>query len=562
MANWVTVDDDEAEGGAMGGGGSDARPQKQLLTPKPVELDPQDVQRREQIRRDEADYRKHQLANSLSNGYSTYALEKENPAEAKRMQRYGDTAAMAEVLSMASGAPFIGSSLGEITGAVKSRALSGPEYERERNKAEATIRAAQRHSPAGPIVGSFALPLPKTPLGRIGFNTAQGATQGVGEAKSLREIPEHALRGALVGALSSTTAELAAKGGAGLESKMRSGAEGQALKAAGLRGGITNQVQKKLGLPNEAEARALGRNFLDEGLIPFGGTKEEVARRAEALTGQAGNAQQSVLGRADVASMRTPMASAGQTVAGRPSAAVPGFKYDEFARAAGKTIDDASAVAEDLSGDKARGLVKALQRQGEKTPGSFVGANKAKSDAWKSARFDQDAPMSAQLYRNAVGAARDNLEQQVARVLGPDEANALAEANRRFGVGADALKLADNAGTRDMGNRVMGLGLDTMMTSGGAALGQSLLGPIGAVPGGAAGLAVSKALGARGNAAAARTLDALSAPVGRTAKVAGQAIQRLEPGITEALTSDEARAARQDPLAPYLQLLAEQEKKR
>jgi hypothetical protein len=553
----VTVDDDEVEGGAMGGGGSDARPQKQLLTPKPQTLDPRAVEERVRKQRELADYRKFQIANALSNGQAAAALAKSDPAQLKRYEKYGNTAALAELLSMASGAPFIGSSLDELAGAVASKSLSGPDYERERDKAQATIAAAQAHAPAGPIIGSFALPLPKTPAGRIGFGTAQGALQGAGEAPTLDDVPRYALKDGVTGALSSSGAEVAAKGGAGTEGFMRRKAEEQALEAAGLRGGIANQAQQKLGVSGEVEARAVGRDFLNEGLIPFAGTKEDVARKAEALTGQAGNVIGATMAEADVASMHVPPAAAGQTVAGRRGAAIPGLKFDQFAGAARKTLDDASAVAEDLSGEKTRKLIAALERQNQKTPGSFVGANKAKSDAWKSARFDDDAPMSAVLYRNAVGAARDDLQQQVARVLGPDKANALAEANRKFGIGADALKLANDTGTRRIGNKLMGLGMDATLTSGGAALGQTLFGPIGAIPGGAAGLALSKTLGARGNAAAARTFDALSAPVGRAANAIGRGAQQLEPATTGALTADDARSLRQDKLAPYLELIGD-----
>lgn len=549
--DWVTVDD-EPEGGAMGGGGSDSAPSKPLLAPKDVALDARAVEVRERKRAAEQEYRKFQLGNAMSGGQLAADLAKRDPAAFKRFQEYGDTGAMAEALSILSGAPLIGSLLDEATGAVKSRAVSGPKYEAERNKAKAVIDAAQSHSPAGPVIGSFALPLPKTPVGRIAFGGAQGALQGAGDAESLPAVPGAMLREGLKGATSNALSEGIAKGGAGLEQTMRSGAEGQALKAAGLRGGITNQVQKKLGLPDEEAARALGRDFLDEDLIPFAGTKADVAKRAEKLEGMAGQTIGGVLNEADVATMRTPGGASGATVNLR-GAPQPGFDYKAFGDAARQTIDDASAVADDMSGQKARQLSDALAAQGKRTPGSFVGANKAKSDAWKSARFDDDAPMSAQLYRNAVGAARDNLEQQVARALGPEKANALNNANRKYGVAADALKLANNAGTRDMSNRAMGLGLDTMMTSGGAALGQQLLGPIGAVPGGAAGLALSKTLGARGNAAAARTLDALSAPVGKTANALGRGVRALEPATASTVTSD-------DPLAPYLDLLEEEQK--
>lgn len=234
------------------------------------------------------------------------------------------------------------------------------------------------------------------------------------------------------------------------EPKLRSFAEEQALRAAGLQSGIKNSLKTDLGLNDMTEARALGRRFLDEGLIPLVGSSEAVAKRAEKLGGAAGQTIGATMNKADVATMHTPAPPPGQTTAGRPSNVKPqpGFDYDAMADASNGVLDRATSVADDLSGGKARDLAEALRAQGKRTPGSFVGANQAKSDAWKSARFDQDAPMSAQMYRKAVGAARDDIERQVADALGPADAAALRSANEKFGVAADAQKLAANESQR------------------------------------------------------------------------------------------------------------------
>jgi hypothetical protein len=457
---------------------------------------------------------------------------------------------MAELLSMLSGAPIAGPFLGEMTGAVKSGSFSGPEYEAEKAKADAVINAARAHSPSGPLIGSFALPLPKTPIGRIGLSAAQGGAQGVGDSKKL---DSDALKAggseALKAAIGSMLAEGANKSGGALEQGMRSGAESQALKAAGLEGGITNQVQKRLGLRTEEQARALGRDFLDEGLIPFAGTKDDVSKRAQSLAGQAGQVIGSTMDEADVATRRMPDAVAGATTADRGRAAVPGFDFKAAVEPAQEWLDKGITEVENRASGKARNFLEDFMAQNLRTPGSFAAANRAKSKAWDAARFDDDAPAAAQLYRESVGKVRDSIEEQVGKALGPEKAAALSDANRRYGVAADAQKLADNSGTRSMGRSAIGLGRDTLFTSGGAALGQSLLGPIGAVPGGAAGLALSKQLGARGNAAAARTLDALASPVGKTAEVLGQGLVSLEPAVTTAMT------AKDEPLRRYLDAL-------
>lgn len=275
---------------------------------------------------------------------------------------------------------------------------------------------------------------------------------------------------------------------------VRALAEQQALRAAGLRGGIKNSLRKDLGIANMEEARELGRQFLDEGLIPPVGSAEAVAARAEKLQGQSGNAVGSTLASADVTSKL-------------------GFDYPAFGDAARAPILDPSkttAVARARSG-KAMELADLLDAQGADTPGSFVGANRAKSDAWKAANFDADPDLSAVNYRKAVSGARQNIEDQVERVLGPDAAADLAEANRRYGVGADALKLAENAGTRDAAKKGLGMPEILALTTGAGTGAGSMAGH--PVAGGVGGLGLAlgaKAFDKYGHSSAARFADFLA----------------------------------------------------
>lgn len=383
-------------------------------------------------------------------------------------------------------------------------------YRAVRDDTEKDLAAAERttYGQAVAPIAALATPIPVKGLGR-GASVLDKAKQGlkvggaVGALGALANAPEDFTK-ADAGDWGHIIARALAHGGVGAlgggmsggllgktEPKLSATAENQALKAAGLRGGITNQVQRKLGLSTEEEARALGRQFLDEDLIPFGGSKEQVAKRAEALQGQAGNAVGSVLDRAEMSGSK--------------------FDYDALAGAARKPIDTASSVASDLSGQKAYSLADALEAQGAKTPGSFKGANAAKSDAWKSARFDDEAPMAAQLYRKAVGAARDDIQRQVGDAIGPEAAADLANANQKYGVAADALKLARNAGTRDQANSTLGLREQLMLAAGlgggaGASLGHGLEG----LALGAGGALLSNIGRKRGNAAAARFADFLA----------------------------------------------------
>lgn len=314
------------------------------------------------------------------------------------------------------------------------------------------------------------------------------------------------------------------------QSPLKSLAEEQALRAAGLRGGIKEFLGKELGISNMTEARALGRRFLDEELIPVVGSSEAVAAKAKGLEGRAGQSIGSTMTNADVQTM-------GPAVGGPR----PGFDYAAAANEGRRMLGAETAVADDMSGSKASALLDAFQRQGARTPGSFVGANRAKSDAWRSARFDDDAPMSAVLYRKSVGKLRDDIERQVGDALGPDAAANLRASNERFGVSQDALKLAENASKRDASKRGFGLH-EIMGVTGGLGLGSS-----GHATAGAAVAAVpllAKAFDKYGHSSVSRFADFL-------AKRAGGNTGGSVGGQLGALGGDKAR----DALAPYFELL-------
>lgn len=231
---------------------------------------------------------------------------------------------------------------------------------------------------------------------------------------------------------------------------MRAYAEEQALRASGLQAGIKNSLKKDLGLKDMTEARALGRSFLDEDLIPLVGSSEAVAERAHALENQAGTSQQAVLQKAEMSG--TPLDFKAAADRGR------------------KGLAGETAVAEDLAGGKARDFLDSFEKQEAKTPGSYLAANKAKSDGWKTANFAADAPLTPQLHRKAVGAVRDDIERQVEAAIGPEEAAALRSANQKYGVAADALKLAENESQRRAGRKGFTV-MDALAALGGAAAG-------------------------------------------------------------------------------------------
>lgn len=512
----------EAEGGASGGPGGSEQVKPLIRRQPEPEEDPALKAANEQHERE-------RMANEMSHGQWLSSVGKSDPAKAENYANRRDVGAAAEMLSVARGAPFVGSHLDEMAGAVQSGSLSGPEYEKKRDLARQTLDAAVSHAPVGPLVGSALLSpaMPKSAFGRIGLNTAAGASQGFGEARTLDQAPRKALNDAIVAAMLSSLAEAASKGGIAAEPAMRKGAETQALKAAGLRGGISNQAQK-MGLSDMAEARALGRRFLDEDLIPFGGSKEAIEKRAQAMMDQSGN-------------------SIGATLAQADTSGVP-FDYDALGAAARGPYNAADAVARG-TGAKSLDLADKLAEQGTLTPGSFSGANRAKASAWDSANFAEDAPMAARLYRQSVGSAARNIEDQL-RAVNPAAADALRSANEKYGVAADALQLARNAGTREQANNALGL-TEALTGIGGATLGSSTGHPITGALAGVASAALTNLARRRGNAAAAVLLDKMSGPVGGTLGVIGQGVRAAEPMLVE----ESNRSG--SPLEPYLDLLKE-----
>lgn len=404
-------------------------------------------------------------------------------------------------------------------------------YRSVRDDTERELDASERtgYGQLATLPAMIATPVPFKGLGKLASPVAkakQAATIGAGVgglsalANSNADLTKPSYEGFKRAFLDATLgAGLGAAGGGttgallgGAQPKLTAAAEEQALRAAGLQAGIKNSLKTDLGLNNMTEARALGRRFLDEDLIPLVGSSEAVADRAQRLEGEAAQSIGATMNRADVATMSAPPLAAGQTSAGRPSNVPkpsPGFDFEAMSDAARRVTEEASAPADLMSGAKARDLADAFKAQAERTPGSFVGANKAKSDAWKSARFDQDAPMSAQLYRKAVGAARDDIARQVADALGPEEAASLGAANERYGVAADALKLAQNESQRRAARKGVTLGDVLALTTGGTAGGFS--GHPGLGVGGGAALALGlKGFDKYGHSSAARFADFLA----------------------------------------------------
>jgi hypothetical protein len=495
-----------SSGGAEGGPSSDEPLNAEADIPvAPPPKTPAEMQRDAE----EAQYQKNVDANSLTRGQWLQDLARRDPDAARKFVNRRDTGAAAELLSVARGAsgPF-GAHLDEMAGAVKSGHISGPEYEREKRLAQQTLDAATGHAPAGPIIGAMMLPQPSSALGRVALNTANGASEGFGDAQTLDKAPTEAMKRAAVAAVLSVLGEGISKGArsSGENITDRTTASRQALKAAGLRGGISSQLAKR-GL-DDADALELGRNMLDENLIPFGGSKASVRDRAAHLRDMAGNSYGAQLAKGD---------------------AMGSLDYNELGNAMLGPYNAADAVKQS-AGKQALDLVDQFEAQGAKTPGSFVGAGRAKASAWDSANFSDTAKNAPRLYRETMGAGAQNITEQLARI-DPAAAEALQTAAKKYGVGSEAYSLAKEAAQRELENNTLGM-TELLSGIGGAAAGA----PSGnMLTSGAAGLGTAVLGGVakrRGNAAAAVLLDKLS-PAGGAVSALGDAVQRAEPALVE-----------------------------
>ncbi len=291
----------------------------------------------------------------------------------------------------------------------------------------------------------------------IGIANAIGSSDKPLEDTSVTDV-------AIPGALGAAGGAVATKGGQFLGDTLKKFANAQALKAAGAKAGINNQL-RDLGLSSEDDLQKLGGNFLKDKLIPWFGGKQSVMDRASGAMNSEGSKIGAMSKGADAAVLQ------GGPVAGQHPQP---FDYARFGAAADVPAAQATSVADELAGQKAHALAAALENQGKRTPGSFEGAAKAKSDAWKAADFRDDADLSPKLYRDTVGAARDNIEQQleenlvaqnIQKGMSPADAKGAAqlqmqkftESNDKFGTAATANSLAKNYVSRNAAHKNIGI---------------------------------------------------------------------------------------------------------
>lgn len=325
--------------------------------------------------------------------------------------------------------------------------------------------------PSASIAGAF-LPTPamgETLLQRTVGSGLVGAASG--NLQAPHDDPSARLTGGLEGFLGGAAMQgINEKGGplAGkLGSSLARDAELAAPRAAGLRAGISNQA-KAHGMENEGDLREYGRKLLDSGLIKFGGTPHGVAERADAMATQNMGVKNDILGRSETTGKPFSYADAQKMMVRRMVGNKPG---------------GLTASEEDAIGPASQSILN-MGKQGSKTPGSVIGADRQKSSDYDSINWGADnagmAKASA-LHRKAASGGRQSIEDHVAATLGQPAGQELRQANANTGLALDAKGMANDWVTRE-GAKLPWYVKAASMVGGGVA-GHEVGGPKGAVVG-------------------------------------------------------------------------------
>jgi len=309
--------------------------------------------------------------------------------------------------------------------------------------------------PGANVVGAFLQPNPlskakaASTVGKLGMGAARVGYAGGSGALS-EYMGQSGPRAQDSGILDGAALPMAMQAGAEAASPvlgkfsgfLRKTAGTSAANAAGLRGGIVNQA-KRAGIPSldragEEAIPALGNKMLDEGLIPFSGSKVAVQKRAEALMGQAGNAAESIRTRADLAGPFD------QALGVKAAAARLGERVDP---ALGGNLQTARAGARagEFISDAAN------------SPNTFKAADDLKRGAYGNTNWSTEAPDAAKLKRQAVSGYRQSIEDQVDALL-PGEGKNLHDINARYGLAAQTADFAEEAAGREAANSKFGWG--------------------------------------------------------------------------------------------------------
>lgn len=419
-----------------------------------------------------------------------------------------------------------GGSPGEFAGKPLGEALVA-RFEQEKEASQREMEALRDERPAsvalGEVAGSVLTPVPGAGMAaglvakgakalgqtgaamRIAKPAAQaalgGALSGLGEGEGLERVTEAAKGAAIGGAIGGAMRAVPEV----LPAKLRKIAEENAVKAIGVRAGITNKM-RQMGFETAEDVKELGRKALDLKILTPGATKDQVLANSQALKEQAGEKIGEVTERARQRGLVFDFVRA-QREANKPLLNLPSQSYRP------KVIGPATEFVEDVA------TQAALTRGAD----SFPGARQLKTAAQKSVNWADYAPEAPRLKREVVQAFTKDFKKQVTEQLGAKQGQKLEKANKLFGVASDIEELATEAATREAAARQVGL-IGALGGVGAA----SAIGGKGGLAAGAAIPFLEKFARERGPAYAAVYADR----VGKFLQKHGSKLQALERGGT------------------------------
>ena len=334
-------------------------------------------------------------------------------------------------------------------------------YARVRDMMRRENAQAQKGHPiayaGGQLAGAVATPGPKgagaARLAKQGAMYGALAGAGLSEADLVKGDVGGAATDTAIGAgtgavLAPTVGSISGRIGRWLQKQ----SQNNALKALGLRAGISNQLTKR-GYESADEARELGKAALDMELIRPGRTAADVAERAGFAKEVQGARISQALSDADATGVPFD-ANEAAWVASQKAAGSSGLS-PTAAREAGRAaalVDDVTALPQSQAGS------------------TFESANRLKSDMYQGINYATDPTLKTQLERRVASGLRESIEDQMSRAAGPDVADELRAANRAYGFLQDIEPLAQDEATRQLGRKTL-TSVDIAAILGGGAAG-------------------------------------------------------------------------------------------
>lgn len=276
--------------------------------------------------------------------------------------------------------------------------------------------------------------------GRVGYAGGQGALAnylGQGDGPQAQDMSGG--KAALVGAGAQALAEGASPVLGKIAGSLNTSAGAQAVKAAGFKTGIANQA-KRAGIPifdaaGEEALPKLGNQMLDEGLIPFGGNKQSVLKRSNALMEQAGNSQSAALAQMETSGVKANANDAADLMQARLASKTDPMQggTNQAARAAQPATD----------------LINDVRATGAQTPGSWQALQREKSAGYGATNWAQYPSDAMSLKRQTNSALKDYIESGADKVGVGDQ---LRSANKTYGLAAKTADLSEEAAGREAGH--------------------------------------------------------------------------------------------------------------